>query len=36
MGSFLGVPILIGGKAYGNLYLTEKEGESSTRSMRSR
>ena len=26
MGSFLGVPILIGGKAFGNLYLTEKEG----------
>jgi two-component system, NarL family, sensor histidine kinase DevS len=26
MTSFLGVPILIGGEAYGNLYLTEKEG----------
>jgi two-component system, NarL family, sensor histidine kinase DevS len=26
MGSFLGVPILIGGEAFGNLYLTEKEG----------
>jgi signal transduction histidine kinase len=26
MRSFLGVPILIGGHAYGNLYLTEKEG----------
>ena len=26
MGSFLGVPILIRGEAYGNLYLTEKEG----------
>jgi signal transduction histidine kinase len=26
MGSFLGVPILIRGDAYGNLYLTEKEG----------
>ena len=26
MRSFLGVPIVIGGKAYGNLYLTEKEG----------
>jgi signal transduction histidine kinase len=26
MGSFLGVPILVGGQPYGNLYLTEKEG----------
>jgi two-component system, NarL family, sensor histidine kinase DevS len=26
MRSFLGVPILIGGEAFGNLYLTEKEG----------
>jgi signal transduction histidine kinase len=26
MGSFLGVPVLIRGKPYGNLYLTEKEG----------
>jgi len=26
MRSFLGVPIFIGGRAYGNLYLTEKEG----------
>jgi signal transduction histidine kinase len=26
MRSFLGVPIVIGGEAYGNLYLTEKEG----------
>lgn len=26
MRSFLGVPIFIGGEAYGNLYLTEKEG----------
>src|SRR5918911_1169327 len=26
MRSFLGVPILIRGKAWGNLYLTEKEG----------
>jgi signal transduction histidine kinase len=26
MGTFLGVPILIRGEAYGNLYLTEKEG----------
>lgn len=26
MRSFLGVPIMIGGHAYGNLYLTEKEG----------
>ena len=26
MGSFLGVPILIRGQAYGNLYLTEKQG----------
>jgi signal transduction histidine kinase len=26
MGSFLGVPILIRGQAWGNLYLTEKEG----------
>ncbi len=26
MSSFLGVPILIGGEAFGNLYLTEKEG----------
>jgi two-component system, NarL family, sensor histidine kinase DevS len=26
MESFLGVPILIGGEAFGNLYLTEKEG----------
>ncbi|MGN6257108.1 MAG: GAF domain-containing protein [Solirubrobacterales bacterium] len=26
MCSFLGVPIFIGGQAYGNLYLTEKEG----------
>jgi len=27
MGSFLGVPILIRGEGYGNLYLTEKAGE---------
>ena len=27
MKSFLGVPILVRGKPYGNLYLTEKEGE---------
>jgi len=27
MGNFLGVPILIRGEAYGNLYLTEKEGD---------
>jgi GAF domain-containing protein len=26
MRSFLGVPIMIGGEAWGNLYLTEKEG----------
>jgi GAF domain-containing protein len=26
MHSFLGVPVLIGGEAFGNLYLTEKEG----------
>jgi transcriptional regulator with GAF, ATPase, and Fis domain len=26
MGSFLGVPMLIGGEAWGNLYLTEKQG----------
>ena len=26
MGSFLGVPIVIRGEPYGNLYLTEKEG----------
>jgi GAF domain-containing protein len=26
MRSFLGVPIVVGGRAYGNLYLTEKEG----------
>lgn len=25
MGSFLGVPIMVGGRAFGNLYLTEKE-----------
>jgi signal transduction histidine kinase len=30
MGSFLGVPVLIRGQAWGNLYLTEKEGESFT------
>ena len=35
MKSFLGVPILIRGQAWGNLYLTEKEGaESSPRSTR--
>ena len=27
MTSFLGVPILVGGRAYGNLYLTEKYGD---------
>ena len=26
MRTFLGVPILVAGRAYGNLYLTEKEG----------
>ena len=26
MGSFLGVPLLVGGHAWGNLYLTDKEG----------
>jgi signal transduction histidine kinase len=28
MSSFLGVPILVGGEPYGNLYLTEKQGAS--------
>lgn len=27
MTSFLGVPLLVGGQVYGNLYLTEKEGD---------
>ena len=32
MRSFLGVPILLRGEAYGNLYLAEKAGECSTAS----
>ncbi len=35
METFLGVPILVGGQAWGNLYLTEKDGGSS-RTMTSR
>ena len=31
MRSFLGVPILLRGVAYGNLYLTEKEGGAGSR-----
>ena len=31
MRGFLGVPILLRGRAYGNLYLTEKESEARSR-----